>query len=179
MADVVAIRARQQADLVRESNAILEDEVQLLPVPDPPKTRWQAIHRSAAFQIMMVSVLAFSGPGMSEAITALGGGGLAAPWAASRSSPLYLLQFEHLSSMSNVLIVQTLLRVSPTSWSPLSLPSADRSVPDSVFDGCSSLELRPSLSTDRPTMSVMSTESIGTSFWEELYTAWVSLSGCA
>jgi hypothetical protein len=77
------IRSRQQAELLRENQALTEDEVQLLPVPDPPKTKWGKIHRSAAFQIMTVSVLAFSGPGMSEAITALGGGGLASPWAAS------------------------------------------------------------------------------------------------
>jgi hypothetical protein len=41
------------------------------------------IYRSALFQIVVVSALAFCGPAMADAISGLGGGGAATPWAVS------------------------------------------------------------------------------------------------
>jgi hypothetical protein len=62
------------------------NQIEVYNVPPPPSTKWGKIYRSAAFQIVIVAALAFSGPGMSEAITALGGGGQAAPWAVNAAT---------------------------------------------------------------------------------------------
>ncbi|WVR07892.1 hypothetical protein IAU60_004935 [Kwoniella sp. DSM 27419] len=59
------------------------EEVEVLPTPDPPKNRWDAIWRSALFQICVVSALAFCGPAMADAISGLGGGGQATPYTVS------------------------------------------------------------------------------------------------
>lgn len=79
---------REIQELAREGNAIdpAIGEVQVLDVPPPPTTKWGKIYRAAAFQMVIVAALAFAGPGMSEAITALGGGGLAAPWAVNAAT---------------------------------------------------------------------------------------------
>jgi hypothetical protein len=83
-----AAQIREIQDLAREGNAIdpAIGEVQVLDVPPPPTTKWGKIYRAAAFQMVIVAALAFAGPGMSEAITALGGGGLAAPWAVNAAT---------------------------------------------------------------------------------------------
>lgn len=62
------------------------NQIEVYNVPPPPSTKRGRIYRSAAFQIVIVAALAFSGPGMSEAITALGGGGQAAPWAVNAAT---------------------------------------------------------------------------------------------
>ena len=62
------------------------NQIEVYNVPPLPSTKWGKIYRSAAFQIVIVAALAFSGPGMSEAITALGGGGQAAPWAVNAAT---------------------------------------------------------------------------------------------
>lgn len=73
---------RKQQELAIAGNALDDpgQEVRIIDIPPPPTTKWGKLYRSAAFQIVIVAMLAFSGPGMSEAITALGGGGQAAPW---------------------------------------------------------------------------------------------------
>ena len=44
---------------------------------------YQKIYRSTLFQICVVGALAFCGPAMADAISGLGGGGAATPWAVS------------------------------------------------------------------------------------------------
>lgn len=72
-------------------------EFKVYDVPPPPTTKWGRIYRSAAFQICVVAALAFSGPGMSEAITALGGGGQAAPWAVNAATAVSYVMVSPLS----------------------------------------------------------------------------------
>ncbi|KAK8846878.1 hypothetical protein IAR55_005968 [Kwoniella newhampshirensis] len=55
-------------------------EVQVVPTPPEPETKWKAIYRSSLFQICVVSALAFCGPAMADAISGLGGGGQATPY---------------------------------------------------------------------------------------------------
>ncbi|WWD00433.1 hypothetical protein V866_007346 [Kwoniella sp. B9012] len=55
-------------------------EVQVVPTPAAPKSRWDSIYRSSLFQICVVSALAFCGPAMADAISGLGGGGQATPY---------------------------------------------------------------------------------------------------
>lgn len=55
-------------------------------VNDQPASRLARIYRSARFQVLVVSALAFCGPAMSDAIQNLGGGGAATPWAVSEYS---------------------------------------------------------------------------------------------
>lgn len=63
------------------------DDFDVMPVPDPPKNKFDAIYRSALFQICVVSALAFCGPAMADAISGLGGGGQASPYFVSESHP--------------------------------------------------------------------------------------------
>ncbi|KAK8869439.1 hypothetical protein IAR55_000003 [Kwoniella newhampshirensis] len=51
-----------------------------------PTNKWTRRYRSVAFQMVILAVLAFSGPSMSNAISALGGGGLATPYTANAAS---------------------------------------------------------------------------------------------
>jgi hypothetical protein len=46
-------------------------------------SRFQRFYRSAFFQILVVSVLAFTGPAQADTISGLGGGGQATPWTVS------------------------------------------------------------------------------------------------
>lgn len=47
--------------------------------------RFRQFYRSAFFQILVVSVLAFTGPAQADTISGLGGGGQATPWTVSAS----------------------------------------------------------------------------------------------
>lgn len=90
MSTVEEERIRKHRELAMAGQALDDpsQEVQVYEVPPPPTTKWSKLYRSAAFQIVVVAMLAFSGPGMSEAITALGGGGQAAPWAVNAATAI-------------------------------------------------------------------------------------------
>lgn len=62
---VDAERLRKLQQLAREGNAEHDpgQEVQIYDVPPPPTGKYSKIYRSAAFQIVIVALLAFSGPG--------------------------------------------------------------------------------------------------------------------
>lgn len=47
---------------------------------------WQSTFRSTWFQIIIVGALAFCGPAMADAISGLGGGGAATPWAVNAAT---------------------------------------------------------------------------------------------
>ncbi|KAM0418895.1 hypothetical protein ACHAPT_012160 [Fusarium lateritium] len=64
-----------------EQNAV-EDPHALRIVKIPPK-KWLRRYRSVAFQMVILAILSFSGPSMSNAISGLGGGGLATPYTAN------------------------------------------------------------------------------------------------
>ncbi|OCF39058.1 hypothetical protein I317_07128 [Kwoniella heveanensis CBS 569] len=51
-----------------------------------PTSTWVRRYRSVAFQMVIMALLAFSGPSMSNAISNLGGGGLATPYTANTAS---------------------------------------------------------------------------------------------
>ncbi|KAK8861196.1 hypothetical protein IAR55_002015 [Kwoniella newhampshirensis] len=51
-----------------------------------PVDKWRRRYRSVAFQMVIMAMLAFSGPSMSNAISSLGGGGLATPYTANTAS---------------------------------------------------------------------------------------------
>ncbi|OCF32133.1 membrane protein [Kwoniella heveanensis BCC8398] len=55
-------------------------QVEVIPTPPAPTSKWMTIYRSSLFQICVVSALAFCGPAMADAISGLGGGGQATPW---------------------------------------------------------------------------------------------------
>jgi hypothetical protein len=56
------------------------------------KSTFARIYRSTLFQICVVGALAFCGPAMADAISGLGGGGAATPWAVSEFSPFLKLK---------------------------------------------------------------------------------------
>jgi hypothetical protein len=60
-----AERLRKFQDLARAGNAEHDpgQEVEIYEVPPPPTGKWEQVYRSAAFQIVIVALLAFSGPG--------------------------------------------------------------------------------------------------------------------
>jgi hypothetical protein len=53
-------------DLAKEGNMIdpALGEVRVLPVPPPPTTWFGKIYRAVGFQMIIVALLAFAGPGM-------------------------------------------------------------------------------------------------------------------
>ena len=52
-------------DLARQGNAIDPAlEVRVLPVPPPPTTWYGTVFRAVGFQMVIVALLAFAGPGM-------------------------------------------------------------------------------------------------------------------
>lgn len=116
-------RERLQQELAIASNAQDDIEVKVYDVPPPPTTKWDKIYRAAAFQIVIVAALAFCGPGMSEAITALGGGGQAAPWAVNGAT-----------AVSYVMVSRT-IDYAHKRWL-LFQPLAVLLLPGLPFDGC-------------------------------------------
>ncbi|KAI1380273.1 duf895 domain protein membrane protein [Hypoxylon crocopeplum] len=57
-----------------------------LRVVEIPNSKWVRRYRSVAFQMVVLAMLSFSGPSMSNAISSLGGGGLATPYTANIAS---------------------------------------------------------------------------------------------
>ncbi|XXG98145.1 hypothetical protein Hte_004466 [Hypoxylon texense] len=57
-----------------------------LRVVEIPQKKWVRRYRSVAFQMVVLALLAFSGPSMSNAISSLGGGGQATPYTANTAS---------------------------------------------------------------------------------------------
>ncbi|KAI4867429.1 duf895 domain protein membrane protein [Hypoxylon rubiginosum] len=57
-----------------------------LRVVEIPQNKWLRRYRSVAFQMVVLALLAFSGPSMSNAISSLGGGGQATPYTANTAS---------------------------------------------------------------------------------------------
>ncbi|WVQ62893.1 uncharacterized protein L199_001042 [Kwoniella botswanensis] len=51
-----------------------------------PQSKWVRRYRGVVFQMIVLALLAFSGPSMSNAISGLGGGGLATPYTANAAS---------------------------------------------------------------------------------------------
>ncbi|OCF45331.1 hypothetical protein I317_00854 [Kwoniella heveanensis CBS 569] len=51
-----------------------------------PSNKWLRRYRSVIFQMVMLGILSFSGPSMSDAISGLGGGGQATPHTANQAS---------------------------------------------------------------------------------------------
>jgi hypothetical protein len=90
-------RIRRHKELAMAGQALDDpaQEVQVYDIPPPPVGKWSKIYRAAAFQIVIVAMLAFAGPGMSEAITALGGGGQAAPWAVNAATAVSYVMVCH------------------------------------------------------------------------------------
>ncbi|OXG14844.1 membrane protein [Cryptococcus neoformans A2-102-5] len=73
---------RKSEELVVQMPALKTNimEVEVVPPPPKPQSKWMAIYRSSLFQICVVSALAFCGPAMADAISGLGGGGQATPY---------------------------------------------------------------------------------------------------
>ncbi len=112
-------RIRRQQELAIAGNSFDDpgQEVKIIAVPPPPTTKYGRIYRSAAFQIVIVAMLAFSGPGMSEAITALGGGGQAAPWAVNAATAVSYVM------VSGSCLIEQKLKVRSLVCQPLEDPS--------------------------------------------------------
>ncbi|KAI8293725.1 hypothetical protein K4K56_004116 [Colletotrichum sp. SAR 10_98] len=87
------IKSNDAPNTVDQSNATLDPvetvsegdayAVRIIQIPD---SKWKRHYRSVAFQMVLLSLLSFSGPSMSNAIGALGGGGLATPYTANTAS---------------------------------------------------------------------------------------------
>ena len=61
-------------DLAKQGNMIdpALGEVKVLPVPPPPTTWYGKIFRAVGFQMVIVALLAFAGPGMVRTISQTG-----------------------------------------------------------------------------------------------------------
>ncbi|RDW64680.1 hypothetical protein BP6252_10331 [Coleophoma cylindrospora] len=59
------------------------DAVRIIEIPE---NKWMRRFRSVAFQMVLFALLSISGPSVSNAITSLGGGGLATPYTANAAS---------------------------------------------------------------------------------------------
>ncbi|KAF4938598.1 UNC93-like protein 2 [Colletotrichum fructicola] len=87
------IKSNDAPNTVGQSNATLdpvetvsEDDAYAVRIIQIPDSKWKRHYRSVAFQMVLLSLLSFSGPSMSNAIGALGGGGLATPYTANTAS---------------------------------------------------------------------------------------------
>ncbi|KAI8264001.1 hypothetical protein K4K58_012618 [Colletotrichum sp. SAR11_239] len=87
------IKSNDAPSTVDQSNATLdpvetvsEDDAYAVRIIQIPDSKWKRHYRSVAFQMVLLSLLSFSGPSMSNAIGALGGGGLATPYTANTAS---------------------------------------------------------------------------------------------
>ncbi|KAI8315209.1 hypothetical protein K4K59_001539 [Colletotrichum sp. SAR11_240] len=87
------IKSNDAPNTVDQSNATLdpvetvsEDDAYAVRIIQIPDSKWKRHYRSVAFQMVLLSLLSFSGPSMSNAIGALGGGGLATPYTANTAS---------------------------------------------------------------------------------------------
>ncbi|EFW99067.1 duf895 domain protein membrane protein [Grosmannia clavigera kw1407] len=74
--DVLPVAYEDEAS--EDNNAVRMVEI--------PGNKWLRRYRSVAFQMIAMALLAFSGPSMSNAISGLGGGGLATPYTANAAS---------------------------------------------------------------------------------------------
>ncbi|KAJ9130960.1 Peroxidase [Pleurostoma richardsiae] len=68
------------------SNEVVVEDPYAVRIVEIPEHKWQRRYRSVAFQMVLLSMLSFSGPSMSNAISGLGGGGLATPYTANAAS---------------------------------------------------------------------------------------------
>ncbi|EIM85085.1 MFS general substrate transporter [Stereum hirsutum FP-91666 SS1] len=54
-----------------------------------PLSKWEAFYRGTLFQMLVTGAVAFAGPAMADALSGLGGGGLATPYVANASNCVY------------------------------------------------------------------------------------------
>ncbi|EIM90905.1 MFS general substrate transporter [Stereum hirsutum FP-91666 SS1] len=81
MADTNEKKAVPQEDVdIQDINTL---EAQTL---TKPMGKWEAFYRGTLFQMLVTGAVAFAGPAMSDALSGLGGGGLATPYTANAGS---------------------------------------------------------------------------------------------